>query len=115
MRDGPRFFKQFNMVLVKMLKYNSEPYIRVMLTYMLWLQHTKTNNPKLYEWLLQNVDALDEERGELTLGKLRECTLRDTDQADCSKLDLNYGLLPLVSEVVKDLQTGKQDDSFIYR
>lgn len=95
------------MVLVKIVKYNSPPYINCMLTYMLWLEHTKTKNPKLYEWQLKNIDAVDEERGEKSLAKLRECTLRDTHKADCDKLDLNYGLLPLVTEVVKDLHTGK--------
>lgn len=105
-RDGKRVLEQFDMVLVRMFKYRSDNYIRCMTTYKLWLTYTKTKNPELYEWIVNNIDALDEERGELSLAQLRECTLRDTDQANCDKLSVNYGMLPLVSEVIDDLKTG---------
>lgn len=107
MRDGRKVVKQFQEVLSLIVVYDSKPYIKCMMTYLLYLKHIEKKNPKLYEWILRNIDALDEERGELSLAKLRECTLRDVDQANCSKLHMNYTLLPLVAEVVADLKTGE--------
>lgn len=97
----------FHELLGLILVYDSKPYIKCMMTYLLWLKYIEKENPLLFEWILKNIDMLDEERGELSLAQLRECTLRDVDQANCNKLHMNYTLLPLVSEVIGDLRTGQ--------
>ena len=77
-----------------------------MTLHLLQMWGLKRQNPDLNRFIVNNLELLDEERGEVSLAQLRESTLRWSDQTDGTVLDMNYKLLPKVREICDDMSSG---------
>lgn len=82
-------------------------YVNSMLAYGLWLIITRDTNPTLYQFILDHVDALNEERGESSFALLSSSVIKDTQKIKADRLHEHYLLLPKVSEVASELRAGE--------
>jgi hypothetical protein len=101
-RDFSALYKMWYHMFRMMCIFNCKNYVYPMMCHSLYLEWLQQNNHPIFDFLKQNLETTDEEKGETSFAGLRTTTVNDTDKAPLDRLNSSYSLLHLTSEIEQE-------------